>query len=88
MNWTNRTFIIAALAAITLTCPTIGRAEEPGDAATSAAQSAVRDARDQMMTKEKGSESRHVPPRCEDGKADCHVKSENAEHEREHAKPQ
>jgi len=87
MTRTKSTFLAAALLAITVVSPTLSRAGEPEDAATSAAQSAVRNARDQMVDKEKGRESRHIPQRCEDGKADCRIKSENAEHEREHSKP-
>jgi hypothetical protein len=87
MNWTKFACVAAAIAAIAVASPTIGRAAEPEDAATSAAKSAVRDARDQIMESEKSNEVRHIPPRCESDKADCRVRTEKSEHDREHAKP-
>jgi hypothetical protein len=87
MNWTKPVLLAASLATMTLFGPTIGRAAEPEDAATSAVKSAVRDARDQIMESEKSNEVRHIPPRCESDKVDCRVRTENSEHDREHAKP-
>jgi hypothetical protein len=87
MNWTKPVLLAASLAAMTLFGPTIGRAAEPEDASTSAAQSAVRDARDQMLNREKSSEVRHAPPKCDEGKAECRGKIENGERDREHDRP-
>jgi hypothetical protein len=86
MNWTKRTLLAAAaLAAISIAGPTSGRAAEPEDAGLSAAQSGVRDARDQALPKRENNEVRRAQTKCPEGsKTDCPVKPETTGQARPH----
>ena len=70
---------------ISIAGPTIGRAAEPDDAGLSAAQSGVRDARDQALQKKENNEVRRAQTKCpEGGKTDCPVKPETTGQVRPH----
>jgi hypothetical protein len=85
MNWTKRALLaVAAVAAISAAGPTTARAAEPEDAGLSAAQSGVRDARDQALRKE-NNEVRRTQTKCPEGsKTDCVAKPQTTGQSRQH----
>jgi len=76
MKWTKTAATMGILAFVFAATPC--GAAEPEDAGLSAAESAVRNARDAAQDREKIKETKPVRPECAASKEDCSPKTEDA----------